>query len=176
MITVHDLTFEPFLTAEQIRARVRELGKELTQKYAHKNPILLGVLNGAFIFMADLARACDMTCEISFVKLHSYVGTSSSKTITTALGLELEIRNRHIIVVEDIVDSGRTMQYFLELLEQQQPASVTLVTLLFKPDALQVKLPIDYVGFTIPNHFVIGYGLDYDGLGRNLPDILRLKS
>lgn len=169
-----DLSFQLLLTAEQIQKRVVALGKELTKEFKHKNPIFLGILNGSFIFAADLMRACDMNSEISFIQLSSYDGTHSSGEVATVIGLKRSIQDRHIIVVEDIVDTGTTFHHFLPDLKKLQPASVTTVSLLLKPDALQHNIHINYVGFEIPNLFVVGYGLDYKELGRNLPGIYQL--
>ena len=127
------------------------------------------------MFIADLLRHCEVECEVAFVRLSSYKGTQSTGKIETVYGLEMSIVDRQIIVVEDIVDSGRTLHYFLEFIKQQQPSSVELATLLFKPEAVQFQVKLDYIGFEIPDKFVIGYGLDYDGLCRNLPDIYQLK-
>ena len=164
LITAHDLTFEPMLRREAIADRVRELGLQIKKDYEGKRPLFLCVLNGAFIFAADLVRACDLECEIAFVRLSSYEGTASSGSVSTTLGINAPLEGRHLIVLEDIVDSGRTLHYFLEQLQQEKPASVALAALLSKPEALQFDVHIDYVGFEIPEKFVIGYGLDYDGL------------
>ncbi|MEO1257547.1 MAG: hypoxanthine phosphoribosyltransferase [Bacteroidota bacterium] len=175
LVTANDLTFETFITKEKIAERVQTLGQQISHKHAANKPLFIGVMNGAFIFIADLIRHFEYDCEIAFVRLSSYKGTQSSGKIETVYGLEMEIENRHIIVVEDIVDSGRTLHYFLDYLKKQKPASVELASLLLKPDALQFPVKLDYLGFEIPEKFVIGYGLDYDGLGRNLEDIYQLK-
>ena len=174
LVTCHDLTFQPFMNAETIASRVRELGTQLSQQYAGKKPLMVAVLNGSFVFAADLMRACDMDCEISFVKLSSYAGTDSTGKVTDIIGLDEDIEGRDLIIVEDIVDSGNTMVHFLKKLSEYKPGSVSIVTLLLKPEVFGKQFPIDHVGFEIPNKFVIGYGLDYDGLGRNLPDIYQL--
>lgn len=174
LITAHDLTFQPFMMAETIAKRVSELGAILSKQYAGKNPLLIAVLNGSFVFAADLMRACGMDCEISFVKLSSYEGTGSSGKITDIIGLNENIKGRDIIIVEDIVDSGQTMVHFLKKLAESEPGSVSIVALLLKPEVFGNQFPVDYIGFEIPNKFVIGYGLDYNGLGRNLPDIYQL--
>ena len=176
-IQLHDLRFVPFLSSDTIQARVREMGQTLHEAMAHDHPVFLIMLKGAFVFGADLVRAFDAPCEISFVRTQSYEGTSSSKQLKIILGPEVEeLRNRHIVIVEDIVDSGHTMARFLPMVTEQQPASVRLVSLLFKPDMLEEDITIDEIGFTIPPKFVVGYGLDYDGLGRNLPAIYQLVS
>lgn len=171
---MHDKQFVPYLSESEIAARVAELGAELSEAYKRKRPLLLGVLNGAFIFAADLFRRLDIEAEICFVKLASYEGTSSRGQVATTIGLTEDLKGRHVIVVEDIIDTGRTLSYFLPQLQEQGAASVMLVTLLSKPDARKVPLEADYTGFVIPDKFVVGYGLDYDGLGRNLPGIFAL--
>lgn len=175
MISVHGLHFQPFLAAEVIQQRVQELGKEIAKDYAGKRPLFLGLLNGAFVFAADLVRAVGIECEISFVKVSSYVGLSSSGTVSTLIGLDLDLTDRHVILVEDIVDTGRTLTEFKAQLASKNTASVVIATLLLKPAALQVPLSPEYVGFSIPTKFVIGYGLDYDQLGRELPGIWQLR-
>jgi len=174
-ITAHDLTFEPFIGAAEIAERVATIGEEIRAQFEGKRPLFLSVLNGAFVFAADLIRAANIECEVAFVRLASYEGTASSGEVKTVLGLDVEVKNRHIIVVEDIVDSGRTLHHFMAKLLDLRPASVSLAALLFKPEALQLPVKIDYLGFEIPNKFVVGYGLDYDGLCRNLPDIYQLS-
>lgn len=171
MLQIHDKLFVPYLDAATIAARIAELGAAISADYKGKKPLLLGVLNGAFIFAADLFRRLDIEAEICFVKLASYEGTSSSGTVTTVIGLTEDISGRHVIVVEDIIDTGRTLSQFIPELQKQDAASVKLVALLSKPEARKVALEADYTGFVIPDKFVVGYGLDYDGLGRNLPEI-----
>ncbi|GJM34873.1 MAG: hypoxanthine phosphoribosyltransferase [Saprospiraceae bacterium] len=174
IIQLHDLQFRPYLQAAEIQKRVQELGSELKQQYAGQNPLFLGVLNGAFVFAADLIRACDFECEVSFIKLSSYRGTRSTGNVATLIGLEQSIEGRHLIIVEDIVDSGKTMHSLLPDLKAMGIASAAICTLLVKPDAMQYDLNVQYVGFEIPSKFVVGYGLDYNQLGRNLPDIYQL--
>lgn len=170
-IVAHDLSFQILLKEAAIRHRVQEMGRQISQRYQEQRPLFLAVLNGAFVFAADLIRACDIDCEISFIKLKSYQGRQSSGSLIEHIGLEESVKGRPVILVEDIIDSGHTMSGFLPRLWQEQPASVEIATLLFKPQALRYDLKIDYVGFSIEPRFVIGYGLDYDGLGRNLRDI-----
>ncbi len=170
-ITAHDLSFEPFISEMAITARVKSLGSKVREQYQGKCPLFVGVLNGAFVFAADLVRASGVECEVAFVRLASYEGTASSGKVSTVIGMDFEVKNRHVIVVEDIVDSGRTLHFFFEELQKLEPASITLAALLHKPDALQFPVKIDYLGFEIPNKFVVGYGLDYNGLCRNLPSI-----
>ena len=175
LIKLHDLTFEPYMDAETIQKKVVELGVQLSQDFAGKRPLFLAILNGAFIFAADLVRACELEHEISFIKLSSYEGVASSGKVVTQLGLQENVKDRDLILVEDIVDTGKTMHTFLHTLREQEPASVKLVSLLSKPDSQQYEVAIDYAGFKIPDLFVVGYGLDYDGLARNLNDIYLLK-
>lgn len=174
-VQLHDLMFEPLFPESRVQARVRELGAELTRRYRDKNPLFISILSGAFVFASDLMRAFDGNCEVGFVKLKSYTGTRSSGDVQTVMGLEKDLKDRHLIVVEDIVDTGRTLHFFLDHLWQQQPASVCTVTFLRKPDALQFPIQVDYTGFDIENRFVVGYGLDYENLGRNLPGVYQLS-
>lgn len=174
-ITAHDLTFVPFIQKEKIAERIAELGRQITTDYEGKRPLFIGVLNGAFVFISDLVRECGLECEVEFVRLKSYSGTSSTGEIRTIFGMNVPVEGRHVIVVEDIVDSGRTLDYFLKDVLAKKPASVRLASLLLKPEALQFDIKVDYLGFEIPNKFVVGYGLDYDGLCRNLPALYQLK-
>ncbi|MBK6932744.1 MAG: hypoxanthine phosphoribosyltransferase [Saprospirales bacterium] len=175
-VQLRDLLFVACITETRVRERVKELGTMLTEDFKDKNPLFISILSGAFVFAADLIRAFDGTCEVGFVRLASYAGTHSTGSVQTVMGLEKEIKNRHVIVVEDIVDSGRTLHFFLDYLREQQPASVCTVAFLRKPEALVFPVRVDYVGFDIDDRFVVGYGLDYDGLGRNLPGLYQLVS
>jgi len=170
-IKAHGKEFETFLTHETIIKRIEEVCKLLSEKYAGRTPVFLGIMNGAFMFAAEVMKKMTIECEISFVKLKSYVGDQSSGEITQMLGLDCNLAGRDVIILEDIVDSGRTLHYFFPELKKQTPNSISLFSLLVKPDAMQFKIPIDYAGFAVPNLFLIGFGLDYDGLGRNLSDI-----
>ncbi len=174
IVQAHGLSFKPLLTESQIRARIAELGAAITAKYEGRQPLFLGVLNGAFVFAADLIRACRLHCEISFIKLSSYRGLESSGSVSTLIGLDEEVAGRPVILVEDIIDTGKTLSAFLPALATLEPASIEIAALLLKPDALQTPLEVQYLGFEIPDDFVIGYGLDYDGLGRNLPGVYQL--
>lgn len=174
-IQIHDLHFVPLIPEDVVQARVTALGKVLHEKYAGQKPLFISVLNGAFMFAADLVRAFDGACEVSFVKIASYVGTRSSGDVQTHMGLNIDIAGRHLIVVEDIVDTGRTLHFFMEQLKAQNPASIAIAACLRKPDAMEYPLQVDYVGFDIENKFVVGYGLDYDGVGRNLRGIWVLE-
>lgn len=175
MIQVHDLSFQLYLSKEQLQKRITTLAEELKTQYADKCPLFIGVLNGSFIFAADLLKVCDFDCEISFIKVASYRGTSSTGEVSTLIGLDEDIKGRHVVFIEDIVDTGNTMAKLFSDLSAYQPASLSLVSLLLKPEALQhPNLPLDYIGFEIPNKFVVGYGLDYNGRGRNYPDLYQL--
>lgn len=174
IIRVHDKQFEPYLTANEITARIKVLAQQLDKDYAGKRPLFIAILNGSFIFAADLFKELTMEAEICFIKLASYKGTKSSGQVITAIGLDTDLFGREVVIVEDIVDTGKTLSEFLPQLQHQQPASMKIVALLHKPEATVFPIPIDYLGFSIPNKFVVGYGLDYDGLGRNIREIYKL--
>lgn len=173
-IQVLDKSFVPYLSEHDIARRVTELAKSISADYAGKDPMFIGILNGSFVFAADLFKQINTPATISFIKLASYKGTSSTGTVITAIGLEENLHGKDIILIEDIVDTGKTMTEFIPTLMQQNPNSVRICTLLQKPDALKYPLDVHYVGFSIPNKFVVGYGLDYDGFGRNFPAIYQL--
>ncbi len=171
---VHGRRFRLFLDEETIQSRVWAMGREIAEKHGGNIPLFLGILNGAFMFTSDLVRACDLECEVGFLRLSSYKGMSSSGKVQTLLGLDAEIRGRPVIVVEDIIDTGRTMASLLQDLRAHHPASLEVAALLSKPEAMEAPIPIDFLGFSIPNRFVVGYGMDYDGIARNLPSIYHL--
>lgn len=175
-IQVLDKTFEPFLKEAAIQEKITELAVQLNQDYAGKRPLFLSVLNGSFLFTADLFKQITIEAEVSFIKLASYKGTSSTGNVITAIGLDINVKDRHIIILEDIIDTGKTLHHYLPQLESMQPASVKIAVLLNKKEALIYPVQIDYACFDIPNKFVVGYGLDYDGLGRNSRDIYQLKA
>jgi hypoxanthine phosphoribosyltransferase len=174
MIQVLDKVFKPYLSKEDIQKHINRLADELATEYAGKNPVFIAVLNGSFMFASDLFKALKFNAEICFIKLASYKGTKSSGNVVSVIGLDMSLKDRHVIVLEDIVDTGRTLTHFLPELENQQPASLKLCVLLHKPEATVFPVPLDFIGFTIPNRFVVGYGLDYDGYGRNIPEIYQL--
>ena len=175
-VEVNGKTFRISIPEAEIKKRVKEVAEEISRDMEGKNPLLLGVLNGAFIFAADLMREMTIPCEISFVKLASYQGTTSTGKVTEVLGINEDLTGRHIIIVEDIVDTGLTMKRMIESLGTRNPASVSVCALLVKPDKLQVELDLKYVAFKIPNEFILGYGLDFDQAARGLSDIYTLVS
>lgn len=150
------------------------MAREINRDYLHKKPLFVAILNGAFIFAADLFKQIEVEAEICFIKLASYRGVKSTGKVITAIGLDVDIFDRDVIVIEDIVDTGKTLSQFLPQLEHQRPASLKVAALLHKPEAMVFPIKIDYLGFTIPDKFVLGYGLDYDGLGRNIGEIYQL--
>ncbi|MBO5680064.1 MAG: hypoxanthine phosphoribosyltransferase [Bacteroidaceae bacterium] len=170
-IKIKDRKFAVSIPEEKILAEVERLATQLSRDLEGKNPLFLCVLNGSFMFAADLFRRITIPAEISFVKLASYEGTSSTGVIKEVIGLSENISGRTIVVVEDIVDTGCTMQKLLENLGTRAPESIHVCTLLLKPEKLKVELDVQYVALEIPNDFIVGYGLDYDGYGRNLKDI-----
>ena len=175
-VEVNGKTFRISIPEAEIKKRVKEVAEEISRDMEGKNPLLLGVLNGAFIFAADLMREMTIPCEISFVKLASYQGTTSTGKVTEVLGINEDLTGRQIIIVEDIVDTGLTMKRMIESLGTRNPASVSVCALLVKPDKLQVELDLKYVAFKIPNEFILGYGLDFDQAARGLRDIYSLVS
>jgi len=170
-LRVHDLDFQPYLAESDIQERVRTLAARINLDYEGKNPVFVAVLNGAFMFAADLFRHVAIACEITFIKVASYEGTESTGQVNELIGMGMSVADRHVVVVEDIVDSGKTMQVILAQLEGMQVASVNIASLLLKPERLQFPVDIAYLGFEVPDKFLLGYGLDYDGQGRNLRDI-----
>jgi hypoxanthine phosphoribosyltransferase len=173
-VRIKDKTFETSIPEQEIKDRVKDLAKKISKDMEGCNPLLLAVLNGSFIFAADLMREIDIPCEISFVKLASYQGITSTGKVKEVIGINEDLTNRTVIIVEDIVESGLTIKRMVETLGTRNPKSVHICTLLQKPERLEVPLDIDYVAFRIPNDFIVGYGLDYDGQGRQLKDIYTL--
>lgn len=171
IITIHKRSFVPYLPASGIQARIREMGAEIKRDMEGRVPLLLSVLNGSFMFAADLMKTLDFPVEITFVKLASYQGTGTTGSVKQLIGLNEQIAGRYVIVVEDIIDTGITMEHLLAELKQYTPAEVKIATLLFKEEAFRGDFAIDYTGFVVPDKFLVGYGLDYDGLGRNYPDL-----
>ena len=174
VIRVHDKSFEPYLSADEISAAIKKIAAALNSEYEGRRPLFIAILNGSFIFASDLFKELTIEAEICFIKLASYKGTKSTGHVVTAIGLDIDLIGRDVVIIEDIVDTGKTLNQFLPQLRHQQPASMKIVALLHKPEATLFPLNIDYLGFTIPDKFVVGYGLDYDGLGRNIPEIYKL--
>lgn len=174
-ITLKDKEFSIYMDEIKILDRVRELSKKISEDYHDKNPLLIGILNGSFVFASDLVRNISIDTEVSFIKVASYSKTQSTGKVKKLVGLTENVFKRHLIIVEDIVDTGLTMTEILEDFSELGAASIEVATLLLKPDSLKKPLQVKYVGFEIPNKFVVGYGLDYDGLGRNLNHIYQLK-
>ena len=174
VVKIHDKSFETSIHESEIKQRVKAVASQISRDMEGKNPLLLAVLNGAFVFAADLMREMTIPCEISFVKLASYQGVTSSGTVKEVIGINENLAGRTVIIVEDIVESGLTMKRMIESIGTRNPASVHICTLLLKPDRLQVPLDIEYVAFKIPNDFILGYGLDYVQQGRQPRDIYTL--
>ncbi len=173
-ISILDKTFRELITEEKIRKRIDELANQINSDLAGHDVVFLGILNGAFLFAADLFRRINLQSRISFIKLASYKGTSSSGSIRELIGWNEDIRNKTVVVVEDIVDTGNTLERVFGELVIRKASEIKIATMLYKPDAYKKDIFLDYVGFNIPNDFVVGYGLDYDGFGRNLPSIYTL--
>lgn len=171
VIQIKDKRFKTFIPEEQIIKEVARVADEINRDLSGTNPLFISVLNGSFMFTADLMKHLTMPCEVSFVKLASYEGTSSTGKVKELVGLGDDITGRTVVIVEDIVDTGLTMKQLVETLRARGPKDIKIATLLVKPDKLKVELDINYVAMNIPNDFIVGYGLDYDGLGRNYRDI-----
>jgi hypoxanthine phosphoribosyltransferase len=174
VIKVHDKSFETYLSEETILKRVKELAAAISTDYAGRRPLFIAILNGSFMFASDLFKQLSIEAELCFIKLASYKGMKSSGNVVTSIGLEDDLFGKDVIIVEDIVDTGKTLHNFLPKLLHQQPHSLRIASLLHKAEATEYPLELNYIGFEIPNKFVVGYGLDYDGLGRNLKEIYQL--
>jgi len=173
-VQVRELVFEKFISRNEIDKAVQKVADDINRDYAGKNPILLAILNGAFIFASDLMRKITIPCEISFVKFASYSGTATTTNVRELIGLDEELTGRNIIVVEDIIDTGITMDKLLDDVRRREPLDVKVACFCFKPEAFKKSFDIDYIGMKIPNDFIVGYGLDYNGYGRNLPEIYKI--
>ncbi|MBP7931065.1 MAG: hypoxanthine phosphoribosyltransferase [Chitinophagaceae bacterium] len=169
-----DKSFKPYLTSSEISLAIQKIANQINLDYQDKNPLFIAILNGSFIFASDLFKKIDIPAEISFIKLASYQGTKSTGNVITAIGLETDLFDRHVVVLEDIIDTGKTLSAFLPQLQHQQPKSLKVCTLLHKKEATKYPITIDYLGFEIPDLFVVGYGLDYNGYGRNLDQIMQI--
>jgi hypoxanthine phosphoribosyltransferase len=174
VVKVHDKSFETYLTEEVILKRVKEIALKINSDYEGKKPLFVVILNGSFMFASDLFKQLNIESEICFIKLASYKGMKSSGKVVTSIGLEEDLFGKDVIILEDIVDTGKTLHHFLPKLQHMQPKTLKIAALLHKPEATEYKLDLNYVGFEIPNKFVVGYGLDFDGLGRNLKEIYQL--
>jgi hypoxanthine phosphoribosyltransferase len=170
-----DNSFKPYLTSSEIGIAIQKIADQINLDYQDKNPLFIAILNGSFIFASDLFKKIDIPAEISFIKLASYQGTKSTGNVITAIGLETDLFDRHVVVLEDIIDTGKTLSAFLPQLQHQQPKSLKVCTLLHKKEATKYQITIDYLGFEIPDLFVVGYGLDYNGYGRNLDQIMQIN-
>lgn len=174
-ITVNNEVFELYIDEKKLQTRIRQLGKKISKDFKNKTPIFIGVLNGSYIFFADLIRQIPIDCEVDFMKLSSYGDSKiSSGNVHLLKDLNCQVKDRHIIVVEDIVDTGLSIDFIKRLLLVQQPASLSVVSLLLKPKSLKIPVSVDYVGFKIPSEFVLGYGLDYAQKGRNIPSVYKI--
>lgn len=174
-IQVLDKSFTSFLSHEEILTRIEGLANQINVDYRDKSPLFIAILNGSFMFASDLFKSLHIEAEICFIKLASYQGIKSTGQVTTSIGLDVSLKDRDVILIEDIVDTGKTLHEFLPQLFNQNPSSIRIASLLHKPDALLYPVKVDYLGFEVPNKFLVGYGLDYDGMGRNLKDIYQLK-
>ncbi len=172
---LHDLKFTPFISETEITSAIEELAQKINEEYRDEKPVFLGILNGAFLFAAELIKRFEGDCEVNFVKLSSYEGTGTTGNVDTLLGLTQPLEGRTVIVIEDIVDTGNTLESIDRILKAEKVKKSKIVTLFYKPEAYKKPLSIDYVGIEIPNDFIVGYGLDYDGLGRNLRQVYKLK-
>jgi hypoxanthine phosphoribosyltransferase len=173
-VTLHDLTFRPYIDKVEIDRAVARLATDLNTRFEGRRPLFVVVLNGAFVFGADLFKQLRCECEVAFIRVSSYRGTSSTGEVREEMPIGADVRGRDVIIVEDIIDTGLTMGALRQRVKGAGASSVTLVSLLYKPDAFKGDYPIDHIGIEIPDRFVVGYGLDYDGLGRNLPLIYQL--
>ena len=175
IIKIRDKQFKLFIEEKVILDSIKKVSKQMRTDLYDKNPLFICVLSGAFMFASDLMKELDFPCEITFIRLKSYEGTISSGTIKELESLIEDIENRNVVILEDIIDRGHTMKYLKQSIQEKQPESLRIATLLFKPEALQTDIKADYVAMEIPNDFIVGYGLDYDGHGRNLRDIYKIR-
>jgi len=174
IIKVHDKQFQPYIGAKELQLRIKEMADQINKDLEGEKPLFIAILNGSFMFAADVFKYLTIEAEISFIKLVSYKGTKSTGNVVTSIGLDEDLYGRTVVILEDIVDTGKTLHQFLPQLEHQQPKKLMIAALLTKPEAMVHPIKIDYLGFSVPNKFLLGYGLDYDGLGRNLPEIYQL--
>ncbi len=174
-IHLHDKTFTPYLSQQTLEKAVQKLAQTIAKDHKNETPIFIGILNGSFMFCADLLKQYPHSCEISFIKVASYQKTNSTGIVNELIGLNEDIKNRTIIILEDIVDTGTTLEKIMPMLQKNEPKAIKIATLFLKPTVYNKPIPVDYIGLEIPNNFIVGYGLDYDGLGRNLTEVYKLK-
>lgn len=175
MIRIHDKQFVPFLSASQIDSAIARMAQEIADDIDEEVPIFIGVLNGSFMFVSDFMKHYNRPCELSFIKLSSYQGTTTTEKVNELIGLGVNVENRTVIILEDIIDTGNTLVVLNDLFKDKKVKNLKIATLFFKPEAYKKDLPIDYVGIEIPHKFIVGFGLDYDEQGRNLPEVFQLK-
>jgi hypoxanthine phosphoribosyltransferase len=175
MIQLHDKQFVPFISAKEIDFAIAKIAALVEDDFSSETPLFIGVLNGAFMVVSDFMKHYKSPCELSFIKMASYEGTTSTNEVKQLIGLDQDLTGRTVVIIEDIVDTGNTLVALKELFKQQNVKHFKIATLFFKPEAYKQDIKIDYVGIRIPNKFIVGYGLDYDGLGRNLPQVYRLE-
>ena len=175
MIQLHDKQFVPFLSATEIALAIDKMVAQVAAEFSNETPVFIGVLNGSFMVVSDFMKAYKNPCELSFIKMASYEGTSSTEEVKQLIGLNQDLTGRSVVIIEDIVDTGNTVVELYELFKKQNVKKLRIATLFFKPEAYKKDIKIDYVGIRIPNKFIVGFGLDYDGLGRNLPEVYKLK-
>jgi hypoxanthine phosphoribosyltransferase len=173
-VKIHDKEFAVSIPKDKIQQRTEELGSRISKDYEGKQPVFLVVLKGAFLFAADLLRNVTLECEITFLRVSSYEGTQSTGVVQSILGLSEKIHDKHLVIIEDIVDTGNTIMHLIKELKKSDPLDIKVASLLLKPEALKHNIHVDYVGFSVPNDFLVGYGLDYDGHGRNLSEIYKI--
>ncbi len=176
MIHLNDKTFEPFISEKEIKFAIKNIAKAMDDDFFNEVPVFIGVLNGAFMIMSDLLKNYRGMCEVSFVKMTSYEGTQSTQNVQELIGLNQNLEGRTVVIVEDIIDTGNTIVALKELFKKQNVKHLKIATLFLKPDVYDKDVKIDYVGIRIPNKFIVGYGLDYNGLGRNLKDIYQISN
>jgi adenylate kinase len=175
-VKLHDLSFNSFIEEEEINNIVQSLATEIAKDCEGETPLFIGILNGSFMFVSDFVKKYKGDCEISFVKLASYEGTSSTEKVKQLVGINEDLEGRTVVILEDIIDTGNTLQEIYNIFKDKNVKQLKIATLFFKPDVFKKELPIDYVGKSIPDKFIVGYGLDYNGLGRNLPKIYQLTT
>lgn len=175
MLQIKNPFFEPYITKEELSKAVEKMAKDIRTDHKDETPLFLGILNGAFVFCSDLVRAYDQPCEISFIKLASYEQTQSTGIVKEIIGLNEDLTHKTVVVIEDIIDTGNTLEKIIELLKQNGAKKIKVATLFLKPTVYNKKINIDYIGIEIPNTFILGYGMDYDGMGRGLPEVYALK-